>query len=283
MRSFIASLVFSALAFSAPMLLTSSAQAGLADCGNIDVKANAQCEVVVEGGCTAKCEPINFTAACQGQCSGSCTAQASLSCTADCSGSCSGECNANPGSFDCKASCEADCSGTCDASCSAKANAAECKASCKATCQGECGGSCEGTPPSATCEAKCDASCQGSCEGQANIDCQATCQGSCSANLQGGCTARCESPEGALFCDGQYVDTGDHLAKCISALEATLQIKVKGYASGNAECSGASCTAEAEAGVSCALSPLAPSGLNGYAMVGAIAALGALVARRRRA
>lgn len=283
MRSFIASLLFGALVASAPMLLTSPAQAGLADCGNIDVKANAQCEVFVEGGCTAKCEPVSFTAACQGQCSGSCTAQASASCTADCSGSCSGECNANPGNYSCSASCEADCSGSCGGSCSGKANAAECQASCKATCQGECGASCEGTPPSATCEAKCDASCQGSCKGEANIDCQASCQGSCSANLQGGCKARCESPDGALFCNGQYVDTGDHLDKCIAALEATLQIKVKGYARGDAECSGGSCTAEAEAGVSCALSPQSHTGRMGYAVAGTLVALGALFARRRRA
>jgi hypothetical protein len=100
--------------------------------------------------------------------------------------------------------------------------------------------------------------------------------------MQGGCTARCESPDGALFCNGQYVDTGDHLDKCIASLEAALNIKVKGYASGNAECSGASCTAEAEAGVSCALSPRAPSGFSSYAVFGTIAALGAMIARRRR-
>jgi hypothetical protein len=282
MRRSIAPFLFAAFAFTAPVLVSSTASAGIEACGNINVSASAQCEVVASGGCTAQCTPISFTAACEGQCQGSCTASADVECTGTCGGSCDAECSADPGSFDCQASCEGNCEGNCDAACASDANSAQCKASCQATCKGECSASCEGTPPSASCDAKCSACCSGSCTAQANLDCQVSCQGSCAVDMQGGCTAQCESPKGALFCDGQYVDVGNNLDNCVAALQSLLNIHVEGYADGSASCSGGECNAEGEAGVSCAASPLGPTGLGGYAIMGTLAALGAVVARRRR-
>ena len=252
------------------------AQAGIEACGNINVSASADCKVEVSGGCPAMCEPINFTASCYADCSGQCNVTADVGCTGSCEADCSGSCEANPGSFDCQASCEGTCGADCEANCSDN----QCVASCKATCEGECSGSCQGTPPSATCEAKCSASCQGSCKAEVNADCQVSCQGSCSAELSGGCKAECEKPEGALFCDGQYVDHGGNLEECIAALNAILNVKVD--ASASASCSGNSCEAEGEVSASCAHNegPVSPWSAGWAAAF--LAGLGVTIRRRRR-
>ena len=78
------------------------------------------------------------------------------------------------------------------------------------------------------------------------------CHVSCTAELSGGCEVQCQSPDGALFCDGQYVDHGGNLEECIAALNAFLDIEV----SGSASCSGNSC--EAEASASCSAAPAQP-------------------------
>jgi MYXO-CTERM domain-containing protein len=127
--------------------------------------------------------------------------------------------------------------------------------------------------------------CQGSCEAEANLTCQIDCQASgyvdCKASLQGGCEASCETEEGALFCDGQYVDHGGNLADCVNALKELFNIEVSGYAEGS--CSGGSCMGEAGGALSCSSSvhpfdgrgPLALGFLVGLAMLGS--------GRRRRA
>ena len=127
-------------------------------------------------------------------------------------------------------------------------------ASCEATCSGSCDAECEGTPPSASCEAKCESSCSGSCEAEANLECQVECQTDgyleCTGRVTGGCEAACDTEEGALFCDGQYVDYGDNLDECVNALKDLFNIEVEGYAS--AECEGNMCEAEAGGSASCA-------------------------------
>jgi MYXO-CTERM domain-containing protein len=269
------------------------AHAGIESCGNINVKANAQCKVEVEGGCTAKCEPVSFTAACQGKatakCDGQCTATIDAECSTSCTADCNTKCTANPGSYDCSGQCSGSCSADCDAECAAQASggtaSANCKASCQGNCDAKCSAQCSGTPPSASCEGKCSASCKGRCEAKASAKCQIQCrtefQGSCQAELKGGCEARCKDPKGALFCDGQFVDTGNNLENCIAALNAILNIKVD--ASASAECSGNQCTGEASVKASaCSTSPEpahAPPVLPGVILAGAV---GAAVARKRR-
>lgn len=273
-----------AIAFFAPRV----ADAGIESCGNIDVKAEAQCKVETSGGCTAQCTPLKFEAACSAkletQCKGTCKATASVDCKTSCTGSCKGKCEADPGSLDCSGSCKASCEGDCSGKCSSSGNKSECEASCKATCSGSCDAKCTGTPPSATCEAKCNASCEGSCEAEANIDCQVSCQSKgyaeCKANLEGGCKAKCTEPSGALFCDGQYVDTGNNLSNCVDALNAYLKAHVQ--ASGSAECEGNSCSAEGKASAQCSSQPgeSSPTGLWPFGVLAAVAAAGI---RRRRA
>lgn len=272
------------------VLLSGTARAGIESCGNIDVEAEAECEVVAEGGCTAQCEPINFTAACSAElyadCSGDCELELP-ECEVQCRGTCEAECNdLEPGEFDCEGSCKGSCEADCSGNCEAADNKAECEASCKATCSGECSGSCEGTPPSADCEAKCQGSCSGSCTGRANLECQTVCQasgyGQCKSRLEGGCKTECKEPEGALFCDGQYVDHGNNLEECVDALNAYLEAHVETSASSSGSCSGNSCSGEAEASAkaTCAMSR-APASTSGGALLLAFGLLVGAAARRR--
>ena len=276
--------VAATLCFAAPRL----AHAGLEACNNIEVKASAQCKVETQGGCTAQCTPLKFEAACaaklETQCDGECNLTASADCTTSCKGTCEGTCQTNPGSLDCSANCKGTCEGNCSGKCSAAANKGECEASCKATCSGSCDAKCEGTPPSATCQAKCEASCSGSCEAKANLDCQINCQSkgyaSCKSTLEGGCKTQCTQPKGALFCDGQYVDTGNNLENCIAALNAYLNVKVD--ASGSAACAGNTCEAEGKASASCASVPSESGhGMTGLWLLSALALVGGVAARRR--
>lgn len=231
------------------------AQAGIEACGNINLSAGAQCEFKTSGGCEAACTPVNFELACAGrgslECRGQCGLDATVECTTDCQGSCEAQCDVNPGAFDCAAACETDCSagcsGDCAAKCSADANSAECEASCQTSCEAscstECDAECEVVPPSADCQAQCNGCCGGSCNAEVNFDCQVDCQAdlqvACEADLQGGCEVQCSQPQGALFCDGQYV-AFDNVTACLEALAAELNIEV----SGSASCEGNSCMAE---------------------------------------
>lgn len=204
---------------------------GAAACGNLEALAFGECHLEFEGGCKAKCTPLSFVAACDGQCNASIDA----SCTADCSGSCNAECNADPGSFSCQGSCEADCTASTEAQCGTDS---ECKAYFEANCEAQCEAECEAVPPMADCEAQCQGCCSGSCEVDANFDCSLE----CTADLKGGCEVDCDAPEGALFCDGQYIAVTD-LSECINYLATQgISVEFEAKASASASVSGCSLT-----------------------------------------
>ena len=265
---------------------------GLDSCGNIHVEAEAQCEVVLPGAqCEAQCTPIKIEAACSArlvaQCDGQCEVTPPQNCSLTCQAGCDGKCEVDPGSFSCSAECEAGCSGECSGKCSAAANMAECMGSCMGTCGARCDAGCEGTPPSAECDVKCEASCDTSCEVEAELDCQIDCQADayagCMVEVQGGCEADCQTTEGALFCDGQYVDHGDNLEQCVAALNEVLEVDIEGYAEGSSSCEGGSCEAEGSAGVSCTAMPGTGTRTGNAGLLGLSALLGlVLVTRRRR-
>jgi hypothetical protein len=227
MRTFFAPLA--AIALSTAFLgVATPANAGIVESCGVDISAGSQCEMRVEGGCTASCTPVNFTAQCSADlyvgCNGMCTATVDVGCTTTCTAACETQCQVEPAKFDCAASCRADCGASCDARCAGAADGNRCRSSCNSTCSGECEARCSATPPSADCKTKCDASCNGSCKADANMDCQIDCQAksfvSCETDLQGGCETACSKPDGALFCDGQYVDVGDKLDQCVADLKA---------------------------------------------------------------
>ncbi|HEY2409013.1 MAG TPA: hypothetical protein VGI10_23575 [Polyangiaceae bacterium] len=290
-------LVFASLSFglfAAPLFIAAPAHAtGLASCGNIDVEANAMCDVKTTGGCAANCTPVSVQATCaaqlDAQCDGQCTGSASATCTGSCDvSSCEAECTAMGPSFDCSAHCQADAQADCDANCASSADSTHCQASCKANATAKCDASCKGTPPSATCMAQCNASCSGSCTAQSTLNCQVNCQSSLQANcetmVQGGCNVQCSKPEGALFCNGNYVDTNGNLASCeaaIAALFPTIHVTTNGMASAN--CSGNTCEAQASgsAKASCAVAPgRSNQGMGGAAAL--LVGLGAMLVGRRR-
>jgi hypothetical protein len=259
----------------------------LASCGGIYLSSDTTCEIQVEGGCMAMCEPINFTATCSAdlyvECEGMCDASFEASCTADCSADCMASCEVDPGMFDCQADCTADIGARCEAQCSAEADGsqaeAECEASCETTFRAECDASCDATPPMADCMASCQASCEGSCTAEANVDCQVDCQAGgyvdCETMLTGGCEASCMEPTGGLFCDGQYVDASS-LEMCIAEIQSSLDITVDRSAS--AMCDETGCEATAEASASCSATP----GRTGDAGWLALLALPVVALFRRR-
>ena len=275
------------LAALAAPLVSSSARAGIDACGNIDIQGTEHCEADVTGGCTAKCTPVNFELACHGKleasCEGQCTATLP-SCQTDCEGSCSANCTADPGHFNCDADCESTCEADCSGKCASNANSTECEGSCKATCSSQCSAKCTGTPPSADCNAKCQASCTGSCTGKAQMDCQIKCQSQgfaqCQQSLTGGCQTQCTQPSGALFCDGQFVDTGGNFAACKAAIDDFINAHLQVMASGTSNCSGNTCEAQGQASCKCSrIAPTDATNAGAFTIAGFAAA--AIAARRR--
>ncbi|HMA93312.1 MAG TPA: hypothetical protein VKP30_11545 [Polyangiaceae bacterium] len=258
--------------------------ASIAACGDVNVEATARCEVKTGIDCEAQCTPLSCNASLYAQCNGQCNITPP-SCDVSCSGSCEAKCSANANfdcSADCRATCEGNCSGDCQAHCASKSGdtdcVANCQGSCKATCDGECNVSCEGKAQ-VDCKGKCSASCQGSCNASASVDCQADCQAKAYATCTGGCKAECRNTgEGALFCNGEWVDHGGNLDECIQALREQLNIQV----SGSASCSGNSCQAEGKASASCAVSQPGKDAGSwiGLGLFGAVAT--GLVLRRRQ-
>lgn len=228
-------------------------------CGKINIRANARCEVSVKGGCEAKCKPLNFRLECsaqlQVQCGGQCNASIEQSCQKKCTDVCIPECTVDPGKVDCGAKCQVNCDASCTEECKKYPQDPYCMDTCKANCGANCKAECQATLPSASCQDKCTKVCGADCKTQANLSCQVQCSASgrakCEADLSGGCKVKCSRPEGALFCDGQFVDTNNNLRKCVSALNAYLKSKVMVHADADVDCSKGMCTARAEAGVSC--------------------------------
>jgi hypothetical protein len=67
-----------------------------------------------------------------------------------------------------------------------------------------------------------------------------------------------QSKEGALFCDGNFVDTGDKLQDCVDGLKAVLDVHVMAQGTSSSSCTGDACMASAKGKVSsnCAVSRL---------------------------
>ncbi|MCC6898866.1 MAG: hypothetical protein IT377_07810, partial [Polyangiaceae bacterium] len=76
MHKLIAPFLIGAAAFAVPMLVPSTAHAGLEACGDIHVEASGTCEAMAKGGCDVQCKDLKFEAACQAEgyvsCKGEC-------------------------------------------------------------------------------------------------------------------------------------------------------------------------------------------------------------------
>jgi hypothetical protein len=270
-----------------------TARADLSDCGDINLEGEAQCTVIPPtASCEVMCTPISVRAACSAKlaasCEASCDKLPSVECSGRCVADCSGQCTVDPGKFDCEAACRGDCSGQCDAKCEANSDKATCMAQCSGACSVSCRSSCDVDLPSADCKGKCEAGCEGSCKVDTNFDCQASCQAKgyvkCEADIQGSCKARCKAKEGALFCDGQFVDNGDNLQMCIDALKAAFNAKVtvRAESEGESGCDGGTCEASGSARVSSDCSSTRPGApANIWALFALVSAMLAYVLRLR--
>lgn len=276
------------LALLTPLAVPGDAHAGVGACGDIHVEANAQCEVKGGVACELACQPLSVQAQCAADlsvsCNGECGLTADVDCSASCTADCMGSCELDPGEFDCKGECVLDCQGDCEGRCGSDSQGTECYASCEASCEGHCSGHCDAIAPTVDCAGKCEASCEGRCEAEVNAQCQIDCQASgfaeCKVDVEGGCKAECDVEQGALFCDGQYVDHGGHLAECVDSLRVALGIEVEGYA--ESECHAGGCSAEAGGSISCAVDPSDSARGRNAALLAALGVMTFGVAARRR-
>ncbi len=201
-------------------------------CGNFDfdLSAGLSCKIEVEGGCSAECTPLNFEAAC----TGGCTATPDPNCVDGCGTQCVATCN--PELLDCFAGCHGECDVPTQELCEANGTRDDCAEVAVADCDIHCTESCE-VPPS-DCEEHCNRCCSGSCATAINFDCNL----SCFAELTGGCDVQCTKPDGAIFCNGQYVNAAE-LQTCIVALAAE-GIEVDVSARGSVTCDLSGCDGE---------------------------------------
>src|SRR5688572_24224529 len=91
------------LSFSA--LSTAAHAQDLNACGEIDLRAKAECTVVPPSAqCETMCTPITVRAACSAKlaasCDAECTKLPSVNCNVDCEAGCKVDCMADPGKFD---------------------------------------------------------------------------------------------------------------------------------------------------------------------------------------
>jgi len=157
-----------------------------------------------------------------------------------------------------------------------------CPTTAKAQCDVHCKDSCQ-IPPS-NCSEHCTKCCTGSCTTQVNFDCDF----SCFAEVKGGCEVQCQRPEGAIFCNGQYVHASDVQA-CIADL-AQRGVNVDVSARGTVKCDLSGCqgagsttglpTGSGKGG--CSATPGSPAADGGLAMVFAFWGLAVATRRRRR-
>jgi MYXO-CTERM domain-containing protein len=213
-------------ALAALTLHTTTASAGIPECGGIRLEDAGNCEIRGEIECEAGCDDLGvYKKACATKlhtvCREDCTLLAEPVCEDECTTACASDCDRGI-NITCIHNCFGECVGGCDAQCEGAADMAQCRASCEATCDGECDIQCEPVVD-ASCYQHCVECCHGSCGARANMDCQTTCQDKefedCEYELRVDCDASC-SGSGALFCDGEYVLSGDELNDCIQALIA---------------------------------------------------------------
>jgi hypothetical protein len=203
-----------------------SAQAGVPECGNVRLEDAGSCEIKGSVQCQAGCSELGvYKKACATKlhtvCRSECTLSADATCTDSCTERCSADCDIGVNVI-CVHNCFGECVGACDVKCAAAEDREQCQATCEATCDGECDIKCKPLVDG-DCYQHCIECCGGSCTAQANMDCQTTCQDEefeeCEYEFRAECDGSC-SGSGALFCDGEYVLSGEELPACVNALVA---------------------------------------------------------------
>lgn len=204
--------------------LAGEARAGVPECGDIRIEADASCQVKLGASCELGCSAGIYEKACATRgfqvCLPECSFDGSIECTDDCSVECTDQC-AQGIDIVCHDNCFPECVDECALACEGAEDTIQCRASCEATCDGECDHQCAQLPPDSSCYDHCMECCHGSCSASANMQCQTNCQAitwqQCEYELEVECSASCRA-QGALVCDGQYIIGGDQLWTCVAAL-----------------------------------------------------------------
>ena len=266
---------FALLAFVMVALASPSAEAAVA-CGLIDGRTLEQCTVVnTKTECTEKCEPVNMVKVCSTKCDVGCTKTATTSCKGGCETECIKQCTPDPTKYDCKVACTDTCSAKVMIHCKTSIDEAKCIVKAKASCSQTCEEKCKPLPATETCVNKCGTSCNASCTVEENTTCNVDCETSCTTQVKGACVSKCSTTQGALFCNGQYIDGGADLTGCITEIEGAGK-KVAGWV----KVSGQGDVTVTKGGDSMCSTSRTPGSYWGAAMIGAFVALGAV--RRRR-
>jgi len=277
MSSFVRASTSILVALSVAFMWTGTASAqdagATTPCGKFDFSGGLSCKIEVSGGCKAQCSPINFEAACTGGCTAMTT---TTNCTDNCGTTCVQMCN--PQLLDCFVGCHAECDQPTMDLCRTNHPTDDCTNTAKAQCDIHCKDSCA-VPPN-NCQEHCTKCCRGSCDTQTNFECDF----SCFARVQGGCDVQCTKPEGAIFCNGQYVYASD-VQQCIAYLATRgIQVDVSASASGQCDLSGCHGIGNVSVGgcsASGALNQTAAAGPFGLALLLALTSAARLRRQRR--
>jgi MYXO-CTERM domain-containing protein len=215
------------------------AHAELKACGDVFLTAEASCEYRPKQECMTSCKTEAVETSCVAKiynsCQSNCTASASTECTSGCTETCTNDCTARVADkepADCMELCVGDCKDDCGSECGSGSHHA-CGGCCSHNCDEKCEKQCKDKPPEVMtmeeCMPTCTTACSGSCTAKATsmcqIDCQTNVYNDCETEMVKTCETKCEDRGGAIFCDGQFLNSAD-VDDCAAELVDQLDIKV---------------------------------------------------------
>jgi hypothetical protein len=282
----------SALLFALSVLPNTAHAAALDQCGGIFLTSASQCEFRPVQDCTTSCATTSVEQACAQKtyttCSTGCSVTDTTSCMQTHSTSCSMECDSimSQSSHDvCVSECTNDCTTDAVSKNDFNGDMDECSKNCSHDCFSSCD-SCSTTDQSTTCTDKCMSIVQNECTEEVTRDCVLDCQTmnytSCETDTVNTCNTTCTDKGGALFCDGQFVDASD-IKACADQLHDEFSFTIDLSAMVTVNGNGSVTTTNSNGTKSTTKCSFGPAPRDSHGMIlGALAALGIVVARRRR-
>ena len=270
------------------LLVPNLAQAKALDqCGGVYLSVDSHCEFKPTQECETTCTTSSTEQVCAQKtyetCASSCTVTDTTSCKKTHAESCSKQCE----TISTKSSrevCVSDCSDSCTSSAVSNNHFGGDHGKCQKNCDHDCNVRCDSSSSSdqtTDCETKCLSVVESECIEEVNRDCVLSCQTdnyeTCQSETVNTCNTTCKDKGGALFCDGQYIGAGN-LQSCADQLASefsfNINVAAKAVADTASDCADS-------VSKKCSFSPPAPHG-GGVAALGALAALGVVLSRRRR-
>lgn len=284
----ITSAVSAFVLLSGVLFVPNAAQAKALDqCGGVYLNADAKCEFKQIQECQTSCSTTSVEQVCAQKtyttCSQTCTDSASTSCKTTQSDSCSKECE----TISTKSSrevCVSKCSDSCTESAVSNNHFNGNRNKCQKNCSHDCNARCDSSSTSdqtTDCETKCLSVVENVCVEEVNRECVLGCQTdnfeSCETATVETCNTTCKDKGGALFCDGQFIGASNVQAcadQLATEFSLAVDVAVKAVVETTEDCID---SAESK----CSFSPPKRSGGSAMAL-GALAALGVVLSRRRR-